>query len=138
MISVENFKEFAGWPVPPQNAKGVLTDTVLISSLTSQNIQNHLDTSVSIVKDILGFEQTEDLPVHVRIHMGVFTLCLYLIENRFTQEKSIDLSIGSTIKEKKTQYFRGKLDKAIYRRVVSLIRPWQRVKAFIPSAEQTA
>ena len=116
------------------DAQGIqkLSD-IFIQQTTDEQIQKYLDIAKSIILDMLGYEQTESLPDNVRVENAVNFLCLFLLENRSTQERALEIKFGSSFStERKTSYFRGHLESAIYRRIVGLINPWRRVQKFMP------
>lgn len=132
-LSVENPAGFTGGAdeIPTSN----MADALTLPSITQANVQMHLDSSMSIVLDLLGYDrETESLPDDSRVDIACYLLCLFLIENRSSQEKIQTLTVGP-MKGQTTNYFRSRLEPAIYKRIVSLISPWRRHTAFMPNPE---
>lgn len=109
-----------------------LSESVAVSRTPDQQIQNYLDIAVSVILDLLGFSQDEDLPDHVRVENAVNFLCLYFIENQSSQERVSNFELQGFITQRKTSYYRANLEPMIYKRVVSLISPWRRNWKFVP------
>ena len=57
---------------------------LLDQKISDEKIQIYLDISKSVVLDMLGFDQDESLPDHVRIYNAVNFLCLFYLENQST------------------------------------------------------
>ena len=108
-----------------------IADLFYANKLSECNIQMHLDVAVSVAKKIVGFNEDENLPENDRVSQAVYTLTLFFIENRSSQEK-VTSQDYEAIKSTKTAYFRSRLEPAIYRRVTSLLNPWIRTWKFVP------
>lgn len=129
-ISLDNFKDFAGWPRSGVQASD-LHSGAFSRGYSDSTIQMFLDSATSIVRDMLAFAEDEALPDKPRMDQAIYTLTLFFIENRSTQEKVSDFDI-EVIKTRQTSYWRDRLEPAVYRRVVGLINPWRKVAKFMP------
>ena len=129
MVTLSGFKEYANFP---GSAKGVLTNELGIP--TDSVIQSQLNSSMSIVRDLLALPAADPLPDNSRIDTSVYLLTQFLIENRSTQERVSAINIDDDIKEQKTSYYRSQLKTAIFKQVEGLLHKDKNVLAFMPEA----
>lgn len=107
------------------------SDSLFASNVSDVEIQNNLDISVSIIKDMSGYSDDENLPDVVRIRNAIYTLTLHLFESKSAMLKKRDLRIdeGFLTEESRSRFNPDDIEKVVYRRIVSLIskyrRPWK-------------
>lgn len=116
------------------------TDKLLLTDLSAcsfQNvadstIQDHLESSTDIVRDMLGFSEGDPLPESSRIDQAIYTLALFFIESRSSNLADKSFIVDEWIQQDTKTPYRDRIEPAIYRRVVGLINPWRNVSAFMP------
>ena len=116
------------------------TDKVLLTDLSAcsfrnvadSTIQDHLESSTDIVRDMLGFSESAPLPESPRIEQAIYTLALFFIESRSSYLSDRSFTLPEMIQQNAKSPYRDRIEPAIYRRVVGLINPWRDVSAFMP------
>ena len=107
--------------------------------LSDQDMQNHLDISTALIKDLMGYLKTENLPDEVRVDHAVYTLTLYNLENKSSQENQLKFSptADNEVSYSRMSYFRDRLEGAIRKKVLNLINPYRRLEKFMPELGET-
>ena len=95
-----------------------IPDRVFFNTITDTSIQTHISLCRDIIRDRLGYEQDEPLPVHLRIDTAVYTLTLFFIENRSSQHKVTAFN-PEPFNYTRTDYFRAALEPAINKRITT-------------------
>jgi len=114
--------------------KLLLTDLSACSfrNVTDSTIQDHLESSTDIVRDMLGFSESDPLPESSRIDQAIYTLALFFIESRSSNLNDRSFQIPELLNQNAETPYRDRIEPAIYRRVAGLINPWRNVSAFMP------
>ena len=112
-------------------------DYLIRRNMADHVTKNHIDISKDIVKDMLGFDKTEELPQVTRIETAVFTLTLFLLKNRHIEKREVSFNLAdSFFSDNTSNAYLSLLEKHVYKRVVSLISPYRRIYKFVPPYTQ--
>jgi len=124
-ITVESFKIY-------HDIGGQLTNKIHIPK--DNVIEAKINVAQSMMRDLLGYDEEEELPNNPRVGSATCLLVQYFLENRSTQERVTSVDVG-VIKETKTAYYRSAVFKPLLRQVVTMVRKYRKHAKFIPSGE---
>ena len=118
------------------NVKEKVTNTNIVNRIGRPEdsvIQNHLDLSTSMVRDMLGLLSEEILPNDQRVFNAIYLLAQYFIENRSSQEETTSVDL-SGIKQSRQSYYRAQIFKPVLNQVLNMIRKFRKHERFILKA----
>jgi len=124
-ITVETFKIY-------HDIGGQLTNDLHVPD--DRVIQSKINIAESMMRDILGYSDEEDLPNNSRVGSAMCLLAQFFLENRSTQERVTSIDIGN-FKEVKTTYYRSNVFKPLLKQVVAMVSKYRKHSKFIPSGE---
>ena len=111
-----------------------VANSVLSQNINDRVVQSNLDSSVAIVKDMIG-DSMSPLPDVARVDQAVFTLALFFLENVSFKQETKSLNIDP-LNFQKTSHFLERLEPMVYKRVRNLIAPYRKIWAFVPPYKQ--
>jgi len=125
-ITVDSFKIYHDLENP------TLTDTIRLPP--DNVIEAKIYIAQSMMRDILGYDEEEELPNNSRVGSATCLLIQYFLENRSTQERVTSINMED-FKEVKTTYYRSNLFKPLLRQVIVMVSKYRKHSKFIPSGE---
>ena len=147
-VSLSGFMQFYGWsgtrrrvlnsegervlePIPADFARESLLGS---SKKPADNlIKSFLNVSSAIIKDMLGFTDSENLPDNDRVDNSIYLLTQFYLENRSSQEKTENIMIDDNfISEKKMSYYRQQVYPALLKQITGMIVKYRKHTKFIP------
>lgn len=120
-VSLDSFKE---WYNDPSSL------TAEISTPADSVMEALLNASESIIKDMLGLRESEDIPDNDRVDSAIYLLAQFFCENRSSQEKVLKAELHP-ISEQKTYYYRRLVAEAVYKQIVNMIAKYRKPERFI-------
>ena len=101
-------------------------------------INSFLTVSSSIIKDMLGLMDSEDLPDDPRVDNAVYLLCLFYLENRSTQEFTDTVTIDEIVRSQRLSYYRANVREPLMKQTLGMLSKFRKVSRFIPDPSESA
>ena len=97
-----------------------------------------LNVSTSVVRDMLGLMDSEELPEDERVINAIYLLCQFYIQNRDVQEYEDTVTIDELVRSKKLSYYRANVKGPLMKQILGMLSKFRKVSRFIPDPSESA